>query len=83
MSVSSEARLGARAGRAQPGARQGREHRFLTREMRRVTGMPLGRGGRPPRLDQGIDRHGDRRGEPISTRRTGALPPGHLRTIDA
>jgi hypothetical protein len=36
----------------------GRVHRFLTRAMRRATGMPLGRGGRALRLDQGIVRHG-------------------------
>src|SRR4051812_34125109 len=34
------------------------EHRFLTRTMRRTTETPLGRGGRAPRLDQGIVRQG-------------------------
>jgi hypothetical protein len=36
MSVSSEARLGARTGRAQAGAQDGGEHRFLTRSMQRA-----------------------------------------------
>jgi hypothetical protein len=84
MSVSSEARLGARAGRAHPGARDGREHRFLTRAMQRATGRPLGRGGRQPR------RSGHRAGRGLvrgargvtpseGASRTGSLPPDHLR----
>jgi hypothetical protein len=49
MSVSSEAPHEAQAGRGHAGGRDGREHRFLTRTMRRVTGTLLGRGRRPPR----------------------------------
>ena len=63
-------RLDARAGRAQPGARDGWVHRQGDPAMR-TTGTPAGRGGRPPRPDQGVVRHGDRRGKPNSSRRAG------------
>ena len=53
--------------------------------MRRITETPLGRGGRPPRLENG-HRSARRpaRAFPLvracATRRPGPLPPGHLRT---
>ena len=68
--ISCADRLEARAGRAQPGARDERVHRRDDPAMR-TTGTPLGRIGRPPRLDQGIVWHGDERGEPISSRHAG------------
>ena len=37
----------------------------------RTTGTPLGRVGRPPRLDQGVIRNGDRGREHGSSRRAG------------
>jgi hypothetical protein len=73
MSVSSEARLGARAGRAQPGARAERVHRRDDPAMR-ATGTRVGRVGRIPRLDQGIVRHQGRRAEPDPARRVGGAP---------
>jgi hypothetical protein len=73
---------GARAGRAQSGARDERVHRRDDSAMR-TTGAPVVRVGRPPRLDRGIVRRGDRTGEPRSSRRgarrAGPLPTGHLR----
>jgi hypothetical protein len=68
MSVSSVARLLARAGRAQPGARDERVHRQDDPAMR-TTGTPVGRVGPPPRFDHGIVRHAGRRAEPDSSRR--------------
>jgi hypothetical protein len=77
--VASGARLGARAGRAQPGARDERVHRRGAPAMR-TTGAPVGRVGRPRRLNRCVIRHGDRSGQPGSSRRgarrTGPLPTG-------
>ena len=64
-------RTGSRHERAAPNpARDERVHRRDDPAMR-TTGTPVGRGGRPPRLDQGIVWHGDGRGEPISSRHAG------------
>jgi hypothetical protein len=82
MSVSSEARLGRE--RAAPKSVRGMGGRIVS-SLGRCGGL---RGSRwaaagDHRGDQGIVRHGNRRGHSRSSRRArhpGALPPGHLRT---
>jgi hypothetical protein len=72
-------RLGARAGRAQPEARDERVHRRDDPAIR-TTGTPVGRVGRPPRVDEGIGWHEGRRGKPNSSRCAGDFAGDRFRT---